>query len=229
MADAVHFLTVNDTVTPANSSGCNGFPTPYVDYDALTAPEKEYYPELNAFTDLIKWYWRVKNWTVATDLTVDGNALAGGTLAIVSGASRERDLLYPDQALVFNLANGFFDLTFAFFVAPTLTSIPAIGREAAGDLRLGLQFYGTYDDGAGNSVDFSSVATAVSPVTDSIIINLDNGAQLYALNYKIIAGTPAVVNTFFLLDPVLFWPYAALDTTPIYNTTTGAQLQDPRN
>jgi hypothetical protein len=42
-------------------------------------------------------------------------------------------------------------------------------------------------------------------------------------------GVMSVTATQFDLDPVEFWPYAAKDASPLYNTTTGAQLQSPLN
>jgi hypothetical protein len=43
--------------------------------------------------------------------------------------------------------------------------------------------------------------------------------------FKHHAGTTLSGN--ITLDPLEYWPYSARDSSPIYNTSTGAQLQDP--
>lgn len=45
--------------------------------------------------------------------------------------------------------------------------------------------------------------------------------------YATTANSPVLTEA--TLEEAEYWPYAALDASPIYNTTTGAQLQSPLN
>lgn len=216
MADAVHFLTYDDEATPANASRCNGFPAPF----SIGTPAA-IYPISVAFTKIIKWFWRVKNWRLTTDLSVDGDVISGGavTCSIIFGAARELDLVQP-QSLVFQAASGVFLFNFEFFgeAGPT----PGITFSAP-NYKPSIQFTGDAD----TRVTFATNPTGLGTPDGTIVMLIDGEAcNLY---YFILFGGTVVTCTNFSLDPVLFWPYAAADTTPIYNTTTGAQLQDPRN
>lgn len=207
MADAVHFLTYDDQATPANASGCNGFSFPY-DY---TTPASDAYPVTTSYRDAIKWYWRVKKWTLVSNLTIDGDLFTGG-VATDSGVTRELDLIFP-VSKDNTLASGDFGFNLHFY--------PSVNFDGS-DYRPGLFVAGSYV-----TITFNTAPSALPGIPDgSFTINIDGQSTLMHYTNP---STLTITCTQFDFTPSEFWPYAAVDSSPIYNTTTGAQLQDPRN
>jgi hypothetical protein len=67
-------------------------------------------------------------------------------------------------------------------------------------------------------------------------VNQSAGPQIATLNYKSYsaplyssADNYTIANPTVTLTPFEYYAYAATDGSPIYNTATGAKLQDPRN
>lgn len=251
MADAVHDLTNNDNDAPGGAwSGVNGFPWPFGTASTGTGTDN---PVKISFTDAVKWFRRVKNWKVTTSgcsLTLAGTtvSLQSGNMTAGSGfPTRELDLLKTgpitggDQ-----LTWGKFDtdgsgntsscdIAYAGLVSFPPWVMDDISNPAS-DLWPG------FITGAVANLSFSPSGTAevrfaynpanLSAATGGTMTITIDGYSV-TLYYSVILGSSAGSATFnpgaIAFDPVEYWPYAAADTSPIYNTSTGAQLQDPRN
>lgn len=102
MGDSFNFLTVDDDVTPSNSSGCNGFPFKY----GVNGPPPfvigRRFPVAVPLGDCGVPWWKGKNYSVSTDISATYNSI---TLAYPNGAmtpeggnaTRELDLTDPGR------------------------------------------------------------------------------------------------------------------------------------
>lgn len=248
MSDRVRFVTVNDTVVPADSSAFNGFPAPFIATGGI------FFPSAVPLTDIATWFWRRRKWSLASDATVTVDTFTGGLMqgdmaggpgpTDVSGSARGREL-----AAVASSVNG-----------PAVS----VGSNADGDalgaasLTLfldgvsrapvihfdGISYYPamgiagtlTVDDGAGNSITltFSSDSGAIGGTPDGTITGTVDGFDIPIHYRTTITGAGGTFTfTTFDVSPTTssdsYWAYAAADTSPIYDTSTGAQLQSPLN
>lgn len=226
MSDNVRFGTINDTATPANSSGFNGFPFPY-DGSGTTGPGTPA-PVGMDFKEAMKMWWRIKTFSFSSTWSM---VVAGTTYTFtsgnMSGATSRTTELDMTQA-----AN---DLRF-----------DTIGTQAC-QFQLTTPFINTSKDEAGTI--YPTFTFAINLITPSGIgtpyilfstqdtggsignFNADFDGLTLTIYYYFPSGAPdsfSVGN--MLIEAVEYWPYAALsDGSPIYNTSTGAQLQSPTN
>lgn len=238
MSVRVIFGTHEDTGTPANSSGFNGFTFPF----NYVVPNVEF-PLGTTYQNVKKWWSRVRGWTPTTDL----QASAGPYL--ITFPSTEQTLTDTDESTVRFLAvrdlifspdintpasppdetSGRTDLLFT-----RLADQQDAIRKDSGLFYLQLKISGSFrivDNTGGNGVDaaWSTDAADLPGAPTGMITGTLDGVGVTVYYWSTVGGDGAFSITTLDFLPTLFWPYAAADASPIYNTTTGAQLQDPRN
>lgn len=227
MSDRVRFGSWNDLITPSQSSGFNGFTYPSVFSQSTGAGTG--YPVGVSLDKAIKWLWRVKEWTVAWSGSVTYSPDTGTftttqltrspvtattelALAVQGGltqshsdaiAHQSATLLFSDAAINDDLAG----LWFPFF--NDISGFIDADDPSEALLRFSFLTDGSHVDSAVGSFDGE-------PITIYYFTSGTPGPDAYTV------GTVTIT-------PASFWPYAALDASPIYNTTTGAQLQSPLN
>lgn len=223
MSDCVRFGTTNDTVTPANSSGFNGFTFPYQTSGTTGAGSPA--PVGFTFQEAKKIWDRVKNWQFSSTCTMVVSGVTYSfttqTLAPNSGnAARELDLIKNGtlrdfggtDSVQFNIATPFINTANTEFG----TIFPAIGLGAA-------------LTGGGTVVSFSTIDTGSSDGVFNGLIDGNNVSIYYYL------GSPPP-GTFtpgnMILTPIEYWPYAGsagglFPGSPIYNTSTGIAIIPP--
>lgn len=229
MADRVRFMTWNDTGTPALSSGANGFPAPYNDGSDSTFA----YLIAVVFTQIIKWYWRVKQWTISA-ATMSITAGTGGTAVtnqVVPGdfsplSGSELQLIQQGTQFGF-VTGGSAPMEMDLFVGTVAPSI----KKSGSTLYPSLAITGTFsaDDGLGNIISVSFINDpSLAGATGNFNAMVDG--ITVAIYYKVSStGTTSYDLSALTIIPKVFWPYGALDGSAIYDTATGAQLQSPLN
>ncbi len=212
MADSVHFL--GRDVPGAPDQGCcgNGFGIPFI----ARASDPPRFPIVVDFDECIKWYWRIKNFSLATDFDYDGTPLVSGTLTPASGHTRELDLTTALSGNEFALGGGTNNVSLRLFQNVLSPCVAFDDPDYYPSIRV---------DGSIGAVSFDSRSDQFTPdgtVTGSIVgISL----PIYYTN----PGPGTFTGTQLDFSPVAYWPYKGADGNPIYSATTGAQLQDPRN
>lgn len=233
MADPVHFATVEDTVTPAQSSGFSGFPAPLITSPGVPDPSL-FFPVAMPFTECIEKFWRIKKWAVATDFVQTAGAQVATFLSQTmnggSTATRENELVLQGQYIACGLpvdVNGTVGDVGAFelFRFPPSPGIYTTGGDLYPAINIGSNL--DVDDGINKirvnlSQDPTGAAGSITATVDGHNVTLYHRPEVQT-------GDGAYSITFMDFTPVEWWPYAAEDASPIYDTATGAQLQNPRN
>lgn len=162
-------------------------------------------------------WWRVKNWSVSTDVS---STTSGTTISLNSGTmvnqsiilfSTELDLARRrDTTRFYNQTSGAGPIGFSYgggIINNSGSYYPFFTLSGtAGNIQIS-------QDPAGAASSFTGTLKG-SSVTLYVI---DNGADSYTA-------------THLDITPVEWWPYASrADGSPIWSSTTGAQLQDPTN
>lgn len=246
MSDRVRFLTRNDLGTPVLSSGCTGWPFPQ--FAGSTNPLTV------SRATMHDWFWRVDTWDVA--VSADIHTYRTGypdevtpvsfnfTTVRKIGRLTESDLVLASGALNSDIqtaiGSGLVDYIDAGGTPQTT---------AWSWLMQFQMFHQYYIEAAGNySPSFTCVAqfstTAFAPTINEVEslggTGPDNvGSVTFdghtATMYGFIGGTGAT-NPDIWVESVdiditrnSYFPYAAQDASPIYDTTTGATLQSPLN
>lgn len=222
MSDTVRFMTVNDTATPAKSSGANGFPFP-----ANAGSDADHPLAISIPDDAFKFWWRVKNWSLSSSWScTDGTTTATFTNGIMtpSGATTELDLIDPNSPHNFGFP---FSTTSA-----GLLSIYTPAGVAAPQCFLNAGVYNPYLSLSGNGITtqlnagttfvrFAFNQADLTNLTGSFVATLDS----YDVTCYYDATTSPPSNfTPGNMDftPTAFWPYAQyVNNLPVYNATTG--------
>lgn len=220
MGDRVRFLTNTFTSPPSASSGGSGFPFPI---NGGTVGGKI----AVSFADCMKWWWRVKNWSLSTDLEIVDHAsnvftMPNGALTVGGpNATRELALINPVPH-IFDAQDGVktnFELS---LMGSAGTQIIRDSGSYYPDI-VGGGFVGN-DPGQGILTflfDFSG-----SPPAPTITGTIDGHNM--DITYDTTSFPPASFTfSYFDLTPVEYWPYASASGSAIYNTSTGAQIQSP--
>lgn len=235
MSDRVIFGTINDTVTPANSSGFNGFSFPYSNGPTGTGTAR---PIKLDFDQAKSFYSRVKNWTFSSTWSstqgVDTQTFANG-IATPGNSNATRELQVWNPGFVKEFATGGSGgvSTLAFAVNPLYGveyGTSTTPRKLWPSFNLATGFFGQTILRAGTSslIIFAFDTTQLTAVTGSFVGQINgNNVDIYydATTFPPDSYVPGTMS----FTPSEFWPYAAKDGSPIYNTTTGVQLQDPTN
>lgn len=235
MSDSVHYLTYEDTGTPANSSGCNGFPVPF-----NAGGVANVYDTQVTLKDCVKWQFRVKEWELVTDFSVTGPA---GNAFIVSpqtttspiGPFTELDMFQLGSRKVHdalanggtNVASGTNAAIFLFGEMATTVPMPAI-KFSSPNYFPWIRLVADVATVANGDVQFDSVQSVVSPPDGSITATID-GYNVTLYYKSSLAPGYTFTATQLNFTPKTYWPYKGANGNPIYNTSTGAQLQNPRN
>jgi hypothetical protein len=245
MSDTVRSLTWNDTATPANSSGANGFPFPIGAGPGTVGTNN---PVKITFQDAIKWWWRVQNWNFDSSCVLvsggggvpDRSFVSGPMGPLGDNATRELGLIpnigYGEGGHQWSAdttpfgGSGSASLSFLpnwLYDDPTnnVGNIwPGVGLNDGG----GTPSEITNDNGSAVYLD-TNPENLPEAATGSFTATID-GYDVTVYYYADIAPdsgdsfTPGSMT----ISPISYWPFAALaDGSPIYDTTTGAQLQSP--
>lgn len=238
-ADCIRFGTINDTVTPANSSGENGFPFP-----TPVGGDADHPLPITVTQDAFKWWWRVKNWSFSSTWSATFGAIGvtftNGTMDNSTNAIAVANLWPPSP-----LANHYFGFPagtgnstgalslFTILGAPTPAFLntgiysPAIALSSPS----GPTFTRLFDSTNTFFVQFDFNPNNLTNVTGTFVATIDGyNVTCY---YDATTSPPTVYNVGTMdFTPQEYWPYAQLiDGLPVYNTTTGAVIpgRDPAN
>lgn len=203
MGDSFIFGTVNDTVTPANSSGFSGFPFKYGVNGSGPNVIGRRFPAAVSLKDCIALWWKAKNFSVSTDLSATWNSVtqsyAGGPMTPGGGnASRELDLVDKSTQHVFD-GLTLYDATTQqlilnsglFYLYIYLSSALEPGGDPAHTLSLSTD--------SGEFTPTTSIPMTISGSPLVATINL----TLYLLD----TGLDSFVGTHFDVTILSTWPY----------------------
>lgn len=225
MSDRVRFGTTNDTVTPANSSGFNGFP-----FSPTVIATKSAGQWLDrTFAECIKIIWRIKKVRMIINSTwTEGTAPTRTYYTIAYNAVLD----FPRSAAPHVSENAIWQSPYAYFQfnSPDLPVTYTLEAGGSGSGTWPWEVSGTMK----YVTDLAGFSFLVGFGTNRVSIDGTGGAAGSITIFGVSFNTHGVGTT---IDPIMtgsmeveeYWPYAALDASPIYNTTTGAQLQSPLN
>lgn len=241
MGDRILYASYENTAVPEASSGHTGFPFGVV-YGGTPA-QPGYYPLAlpleaanSSALSCSKLYNRGKILRLDTDLSVTVNAVTtsatSADLIDVLGTSRELDLFSPDPADCykhFQQSSTFVQIDVTFFL-PTSGLDFKLWKDGS-DFKPHININGTITavDGSDTIViNFDSNVGSGFP--DSIVGSLEG--ESITIYYEVaISGGGTTDFTFSQFDLSFseYWEYAARDASPIYNSSTGLELQNRRN
>lgn len=220
MGDTVRFGTRNDTVTPANSSGFNGFAYPFVTGSTGAGTAN---PLKMTLAQALRQWWRVRNYAVSAvtpwTLTSAGvtYTFAGGDLSVITGPSRELDFVSQgDQQWgeTTTTESAGLRLILNPVVLPPNGFIPDTGT----DLWPCLLIAGSISNPTGTSfVNFGNFQTS-----GSFSVTLDGMSFVTGYDSSgVLPGDTFTVGD-LAFDAIEYWKYAQLiDGQPVFDTTTG--------
>jgi hypothetical protein len=202
----------------------------------------EDYPLTLTKAQIIEWYWRVRFWTLTTDFkaTVRATSLTlDNSLNYTQGPTRERDLILLPSDKTFEAtgtaagpgaASGVSGVSF-FNIAPAMYRQPNSADYLPYFLIQGT--IAALESGDLSQLVFGSRPADVPGYAGTITANVYGKTLPLYYREDIVdsgtGGTWSFVHTTFDLTPLEWWPYAAEDASPIYDTTDGSQLQSPLN
>lgn len=240
MSDCVRWLTWNDTVTPANSSACNGFPspTPFTGTTGTGTPN----PAQFTLQQAGALFWKVKNWTLASSGVLHGssgtpNSFSNGMMTPNAANPATEKNLYDHAFPTHEWAIGtaavnLFDFTMGActdWVNSSPTSVwPRLVMTASGLADLdGSAFCPFFFDTTGHATA-KVMSGVITLVAADISYNIS--VDLYYDDTSIILAGGSFTPGPWSLTATDYWPFASLAAgTPIYNTATGFSLQPPES
>lgn len=247
MSDRVLFATYDQT-TPAGarnwgSSKFSGFPFRVVDDDGSLVGANTYYPLALTADEMMELFWRVKEVEFDSDGQLDDGVAPLFFTDVpfpANTTTRERDLCLLQAGQVFSDANGGFTLGGASAVISSIFRICENSATKVPCYKVGSSYYPRLDIGSTIEVDTPPNPTIFYVTSDrpnaSIFADGSFSGSFgpYTLTYywELGASNPFGFTesiTYYDVSFTAYWPYAASDVTPIYNTSTGALLQNPRN
>jgi len=227
MGQRVAFATFQQSAFPNFSAGFSGFPfriftlqqAQEIDPGFQVGPGT-FWPLAMTLEDCVEFWWRIKKIDIGTISFSPDDPNIAFSISGTIDTNRENEI---DLA-----QNNFRDFVKRFDITiggePTNADCILITEEfqiisSNGALYPQFVFQVSIDD-------FGIVALSV---------NASVGPQIATLNYKSYSaplyagGGYVLANPTVTLTPFEYYAYAATDGSPIYNTATGARLQDPRN
>ncbi len=243
MADNIHYLNYDDTVVPALSSGTSGFPF-QVQVDG-TVDDPEYFPLAlplevanSSVMSCAQLWGRVREVTLTANISVTAGGvtrtLTSGAMTDVRGYTREQHL--------FDKTPGNSYRHWEKSSTGALTTFVPFLRINAGDPELwldGADFkpnlnlngsIGASDNGGADEITLSWSSRPSDPVfvgTPSVL-TIDFFGYSLDLYYEVVAtGSTSFTFSQHDLSATGWWPYD-FSGSPIYDATTGLELQDPK-
>lgn len=215
MADRVYFATVQDDATPANTSGFNCFPFPFVQ-----SASDAFHPIAISLDECIEYWWRIKSWNLSTDVVVTNGPVhtpmpSGDMTPDPTNASRELDLELASTAHLFSLGG-----------AGEFTVVADINQNS-GTLYPWLEFFSTI--GLVAIVSFNPASPGLPYVSAGSFTGHVNSHPITVYMFTNSSTGTTIAGSFLDFTPIEWWPYANSDGLPVWNTTTGAQLVNPRS
>lgn len=217
-------------MTPANSSGANGFAYPFVSGSVGAGTAN---PLQMTLAQAIRQWWRVRNYKVSAvtpwSITSLGviYTFSGGNLSVITGPSRELDFVsQSDQQWGETTATESAGLRLLLnpTVLPPNGFIPGTGTS----IWPALLISGSISNPTGTSfVNFGNFQTS-----GSFSVSLDG--MSFTAGYDdsgVLPGDTYAVGD-LVFEAIEYWPYAQLsDGLPVYDTVTGAVIsgRDPTN
>lgn len=238
MSDRVRFATWNNTADAADSTFFSGFPFPQVVHDGdLSLPMEQ----------MDQWCWRIRGWSV--QVSFNANYFRNGfpievsrlSLSYTSGGGtdgrqRELDIIERKRPGVLEVGTGS-----GYKTIDAGGIVHMNSYDWASSFSIFSQYYYETSHGLFSpSFDFTlttnigyQVSTDNDPFPDQAgSVSIDGrSARLYGYTHTGALPNPDawIDNVFVRMTPISYWPYAAENGTPIYDTATGAALQSPRN
>lgn len=240
MNDRVLFLTNGTSTIPAEeASRANGFPWP------PSTPGLA--PITLTFQEQMEWWWRIKKWSfdcsaVLHTFNSDGTHPKANPLSwssdFVRAESRELDLYIGNQVNIPATSTpgltaqywsdpdgGFIDVS----VSTDLGLLMFLhDQEFSGDDPTGDYFpYFQVGGGFGGRLP-NPFRTAPSSAIAGTLDILGRTLDVW-IDFPRFSPDEFLSDIAITITPSEWWPFAAKDGSPIYDTTDGSQLQDPRN
>lgn len=230
MSDSVRFLCNNDASVPAGT-GCNGFPFQYVPF----TPPDDSHPVAVSFLDLIKWFWRVKLWSLSTDFQMTDS---GGTTYSMTNGTIPQLAAMPTSELQLLIGSNLAATNQGLWDNPQTNDEMQLqlfqdlsgGRvlQSGTDLYPFINVVAIIEQGLSAQSFAQLISDSSFPFAVTATIDGTPFPLYVSLSAPPDAATYSVSH--FDITPVEYWPYAAMvGGTPIYNTSTGSQIQSPTN
>lgn len=232
-ADCVRFMTTNNTVTPADSSGADAFPFP-----SPAGTDADHPLAVTVKQDAIGWWWRIKNWSIASTWS----ATFGATVATFTNGAMDNSTnaiavanLWPTSPLANHYfafpANANSSGAMNLFTVPGATPCflnagvysPAMALTSPSGPTITRLFDGP------NYVQFDFNPANLTNVTGSFTATVDGYDVTCYYDATTSPPTSFSVGTLDFV-PVEYWAYAQLiDGLAVYSTVTGLVLpgRDP--
>lgn len=196
------------------------------------------YPVTLSVGAFIEWYWRIKNYSLVSDaFAADGvggvNTFNNAPL-VDFNSTNERNLILNPVPFSFGIGSvAPLGGTFVLFGEFTDPSTFKYLQPTGSTYQPALAIVGTLDINDGGTNDATITITSDRSLFTGVTYTSFNGSiagvtvPLYYFGEAHGSGSFGISS--FVLTPCEYRPYAANDATPIYDTSTGTQLQDPRN
>jgi hypothetical protein len=222
MGQRVAFATYQNDFT--GNAGFSGFPFRIVPSEFVPLTQVgpgTAWPFALTLTECIEFWWRIKKIDIGTITFNETGEFSGFTISgnIDSDRENEIDLVINDDKQFYK---NFGEIVIVNDEEYSISS--AIITEEIAILKDGFFYLSFYFLVRIIEGDFQPLLTVEE--SDYEVGSLTyNGKTVPVFNsYDITLLTPEII-----LTPSEYYAYAATDGSPIYNTTTGARLQDPRN
>lgn len=234
MGDRFTFLTTEGNPGVLPYAGCNGFPRAFTDGTEFDPSKPRYGVVVTNYLQVIKWYWRVRKWSISSDLSYTFNPPPpenpddppGESVTynfsdfttidpITTGAPiiRELDLVYGARMIGESVDTLTQFQLFGVIDWPDIQQIgdPTTAHFTTLDYSPALQIIG----GLGSGLTFATYPIG----TGSIPASIDGVPFTLYLQFNDPDGTYG--GTYFTITPSEYWPYAKSNGDPLYDTTTG--------
>jgi hypothetical protein len=212
MGDRVAFGTFDENTSigiGGAKSAFNGLTLPIEYNPQILIDEAHFFPVGFSLPVLIKMLWRIKKFRILGALSnfgsLDFDAFSRSNYNF-EPTSRERDISNAFSGSNEDDPGIEVFLTNSFFAAAHIVS--------NSDKTL---FYPSFEINDSLGYDVSGQSTTHSGDW--------NGVFTFQRDYN----NPNINPITFTMTPSEYWPFAAKDGSPIFDTETGEQLQDPRN
>jgi len=180
--------------------------------------------------EMAEVWWRIYNWDCSNGATATINGTnytaASGACVRLGSATRELDLVDPLNSPSFATPSGDGGGDFTFF-----------GEDFVDSGRFYPFFGFSYQFGIGGQGVLISTQTPSPLASPPWVFSKSGTISVFGKSYGVSLYTSTATGQTasgdigtITITPSAYWPYASRkDGSAIYDTSTGAQLQDPRN